>query len=81
MMTSEEVLLKTYKILPPNLKQEVIDFVEFLQTKLATKQKRQISLGIGEDLGIEITSEDIDEARKEMWGNFPREDFYVEEQK
>ena len=80
-MTSEEVLLKTYKILPPNLKQEVIDFVEFLQTKLATKQKRQISLGIGEDLGIEITSEDIDEARKEMWGNFPREDFYVEEQK
>ena len=80
-MTSEEALLEKFKILPPNLKQEAIHFVESLQTKLANKQKRQISLGIGEDLGIEISSEGIDEARKEMWGNFPREDFYTEEQK
>ena len=80
-MTSEEVLLEKIKVLPPNLRQEVIHFVEFLQTKLASKQKRQISLGIGEDLGIEITSADIDEARKEMWQNFPRDSFYHEEQK
>ncbi len=80
-MTSEEVLLEKFKVLPPNLKQEAIHFVEFLQTKLASKQKRQISLGIGEDLGIEITSADIDEARKEMWQNFPRDSFYHEEQK
>lgn len=80
MMTSE-VLLEQIKILPPDLKQEAIHFVESLQTKLANKQKRQISLGIGEDLGIEITSEDIYEARKEMWGNFPREVFYIGEQK
>ena len=80
-MTSEEVLLEQIKVLPPNLKQEAIHFVEFLQTKLATKQKRQISLGICEDLGIEITSADIDEVRKEMWANFPREQFFEEDAK
>lgn len=80
-MTSEEVLLEKIKFLPPNLKQEAIHFVEFLQTKLVNKPKREISLGICEDLGIEITSEDIDETRKEMWKNFPREEFYSEESK
>lgn len=80
-MTSEEVIFAKIKVLPPNLKEEALHFIEFLETKLATKAKRQISLGIGEDLGIEITSADIDEARKEMWANFPREEFYGEEQK
>jgi hypothetical protein len=80
-MTSEEVLFQKIKVLPPNLKEEALHFVEFLETKLATKQKRQISLGIGEDLGIEITAMDIDEARKEIWSNFPRDEFYREEQK
>ena len=80
-MTSEELIFAKIKILPPNLKEEALHFIEFLETKLASKPKRQISLGIGEDLGIEITSADIDEARKEMWSNFPREEFYSEEQK
>ena len=80
-MTSEEVLFAKIKVLPPNLKEEALHFIEFLETKLVTKPKRQISLGIGEDLGIEITSADIEEARKEMWANFPREEFYSEEQK
>lgn len=80
-MTSEEVLFAKIKVLPPNLKEEALHFVEFLETKLATKPKRQISLGIAEDLGIEITPADIDEARKEMWANFPRDKFYDEEQK
>ena len=80
-MTSEEVIFAKIKVLPPNLKEEALHFIEFLETKLATKPKRQISLGIGEDLGIEITSADIDEAKKEMWSNFPREEFYSKEQK
>ncbi len=80
-MTSEEVLFAKIKVLPPNLKEEALHFVEFLETKLGTKPKRQISLGIAEDLGIEITSADIGEARKEMWANFPRDKFYDGEQK
>jgi hypothetical protein len=29
--------------------------------------------GLWKDLNIEITEEDIAEARREMWGNFPRD--------
>jgi len=31
-------------------------------------------MGLWADLDIGITDEDIDEARREMWGNFPRDD-------
>lgn len=34
--------------------------------------------GIWADLGVEITAEEIAQARREMWGNFPREHFYTE---
>jgi hypothetical protein len=30
--------------------------------------------GLWADLGMDISEEDIDEARREMWGNFPRGD-------
>ena len=39
------------------------------------RRSRRSLLGLGADLGIRITEDDITEARKEMWGNFPREDF------
>ena len=32
-MTSEEVLLEKFKILPTNRKQELLDFAEFLEQK------------------------------------------------
>lgn len=31
--------------------------------------------GLLADLGPAPSAEDIDEARREMWGNFPRDDF------
>jgi hypothetical protein len=37
------------------------------------KPKRSL-LGLWADLGPAPSAEDIDEARREMWGNFPRED-------
>jgi hypothetical protein len=36
------------------------------------KKPRRSLLGIWE--GISVSAEEIDEARREMWGNFPRED-------
>jgi hypothetical protein len=30
--------------------------------------------GLWADLSVNVSAEDIDEARREMWGNFPRED-------
>lgn len=79
-MTVEEVILEKIKILPPNRKQEVLDFAEFLEEKEAKPQPRQSLYGILSDLDIKITEEDIAEARKEMWGNFPREHFFEKEE-
>jgi hypothetical protein len=38
------------------------------------KTPKRSLLGLWADLGAAPTSEDIDEARREIWGNFPRED-------
>lgn len=31
--------------------------------------------GLWKDLNFDISAEEIDQARREAWGNFPREDF------
>jgi hypothetical protein len=47
--------------------------LEFLQRKGAPKLPRRSLKGLWADLGIDITEADIAEARREMWGNFPRD--------
>jgi hypothetical protein len=59
--------------LPPEKQEEVLDFVDFLNEKNGTKKLRRNLRGLWKDLNIEITEEDIAQARREMWGNFPRD--------
>ncbi len=73
-MNSEQILIKKWRILPPEKQQEVLDFVEFLEQKNFQKKTRRPLKGLCTDLGVSISEEDIDEIRKEMWGNFPRKD-------
>jgi hypothetical protein len=74
MMTIESQVVDTLRILPKEKQKEVLDFAQFLCQKSGKKKPLRSLMGLCSDLGIEITAEDIDEARKEMWGNFPRED-------
>jgi hypothetical protein len=39
-----------------------------------TAEPKRSLLGILEDYGPAPSAEEIDEARREMWGNFPRDD-------
>ena len=39
-----------------------------------TTQPKESSYGVLAALKLDISSEDIDQARREMWGNFARED-------
>ncbi len=80
-MTSEEALLKKFKVLPTNRKQELLDFAEFLEQKETSKHPRRSLYGIWSDLNINITEEDFREARKEAWKNFPREHYFDTEEK
>ena len=72
-MTIEEQVLEKLRELPPEKQKEVLDFVDFLKEKNRPVQPRRSLLGLWEDLNINIAEEDIAEARREMWGKFPRE--------
>lgn len=72
-MTLEEAVLATLRELPVDKQQEVLDFAEYLKQKTVVKRPKRSIKGLCADLNIHITEEDIAEARKEMWGNFPRE--------
>lgn len=69
-MTSEEVLLEKYKVLPKNRKQELLDFAEFLEQKEAKPKPRRSLKGALADLNISVSEEDIQEARNEMWRGY-----------
>lgn len=72
-MSIEQAVIEKLRTLPQDLQQQVLDFAEFLQQKSLPKRPRRSLKGLWADLGIDITEADIDEARREMWGNFPRE--------
>ncbi|HUE20549.1 MAG TPA: DUF2281 domain-containing protein [Bryobacteraceae bacterium] len=72
-MTIEEAILEKVRLLPPEKQHEVLDFTEFLQARTATNEPREPLRGLWKDLAVSVTEEDISEARREMWGDFPRE--------
>lgn len=72
-VTIEQQVLEKLRDLPPDKQKEVLDFVDFLKERKETTGPRRSLLGLWKDLNIHITEEDIAEARREMWGNFPRD--------
>jgi hypothetical protein len=48
--------------------------VSTLKHELPPQQPIKSLYGLWEDLEVDISEDDIDEIRREMWGNFPRED-------
>ena len=52
--------------------EEVLKFVESLREQGGSKGPRKSLRGIWK--GFDISSEEIDQARREIWGNFPRSD-------
>jgi hypothetical protein len=72
-MSTLEMITEAAKELPPDRRQELLDFAEFLRLRTAGKRPLKSAEGLWADLGIDITAEDIDEARREMWGNPERD--------
>lgn len=73
-MEVADLIVERLHVLPPDKQREVLDFVDFLSQRRAPCRPRRDPQGLWADLGIDVTAEDIDEARKELWGTFPRED-------
>ena len=74
-MDIDQLLIGKLRVLPPDKKQEALDFIEFLEKKdrAQAQHPRRSFEGLWEHLDIDITEKDIEESRREMWGNFPRE--------
>ena len=69
----EQAVLRNLRQLSPEKQQNVLDFTEFLKKQQIPNQSNPSLKGIWSNLAIDITEEDMAEARREMWGNFPRE--------
>ncbi len=75
-MTLEQAILDAVRALPADKQQEVLDHVKHLRDESPQPRKpRKNGRGLWADLNIDLSAEDIDEARREMWKNFPRNDF------
>ncbi|MFZ0582087.1 MAG: DUF2281 domain-containing protein [Candidatus Acidiferrales bacterium] len=72
-MTIEEQVLEKLRELPAEKQKEVLDFVAFLKEKNGSRKPLRSLRGLWKGFDIHITEEDIAEARREMWGNFPRD--------
>ena len=72
-MTIEQQVLEKLRDLPPEKQKEVLNFVAQLKEQADHKTPRRSLLGLWADLNTNITKEDIAQARREMWGNFPRD--------
>jgi len=76
-MTTYEEVLSAVQQLPITEKARLLeDISAALRRDLAQGevQPRRSLYGAFADLGHAPSAEEIDEARREMWGNFPRED-------
>jgi hypothetical protein len=72
-MTIEQEVIEKRRDLPPEKQKEVLDFVDFLKEKVGANKPLRTLRGLWADLNIQVTEEDITQARREMWGNFPRD--------
>lgn len=76
-----EQILNLAKTLKPTEREQLIARLKTVLESSPIKSDaepatpRRSLRGLLSDLGPAPSAEDIDEARREMWGNFPREDF------
>ena len=72
-MSIEKSVLEKLLKLPLEKQKEVLDFVESLQKETSPRRPRRSLKGLWADLGVQISPEELAEARRQMWGGFPRE--------
>jgi hypothetical protein len=73
-MSFEQAILDAVRSLPFEKQQEILSHANRLRLEAAPKKTFRSIKGILAGRGISVSAEDINEARREMWKNFPRED-------
>ena len=73
-MSVEQAILEAVRALPPDKQQEVLSHATRLRDEGAPKRPFKSVEGLWSHLDISLSAEEIDENRREMSKNFPRED-------
>jgi hypothetical protein len=72
----EQAILDAVRSLPPEKQREVLEHVRNLHTNAAPPAlTRESGRGLWADLQVDLSADDIDEARREMWKTFPRDEY------
>ena len=74
-MSVEQAIVEAVRALPADKQQEILEHANRLRAESRPKKPFKSVKGLWADLGISLSTEEIDEARREMWKNFPRDDF------
>lgn len=71
-MSILEQIIEKAKSLPPEKQQRLLELAEGMEGE-HEKPRRSLRDFQGLLKGVDVSPEDLAEARREMWGNFPRE--------
>lgn len=74
--TLKEVVTLVLKLSPSERARLMEQLDEMLERDLVQQEKKPLRslYGLWADLDVNISAEDIDEIRRDMWANFPRGD-------
>ena len=74
-MTIQQEILERLSTLPPAEQQELLRVARSLAQRSAgtTGEPRRSLMGAFAGRGVDVTADDIDDARREMWADFPRD--------
>ncbi len=75
-MSTEQTIIEILRGFPTDKQEEVIAYAGNLYAgSQENKAPRNSGRGLWADLGIDLSDEDINDARREMWKSFPPIDF------
>ena len=73
-MSLEQAILEVVLALPAEKQQEVLNHAARLRDAEGRKNPFKSVRGLWADLGVSLSSEEIERSQRDMWRNFPRED-------
>ena len=73
-MSVEQAVPEALRSLPPDKQQEILTHATRLRDEATPRKPFKSIEGILAGRGISISADNIDEMRREMWKDFPRED-------
>lgn len=74
-MSLEQSILEAVRTLPAEKQQEILSYATRLRDEAAKKKPFRSVKGLWADLGISLSADEIEESEREIWKDFPREDY------